>query len=641
MKKTSVILIIICISGIYFNPVNHESIQAHASQYDSTKVLNNIPQFEITQKTISVSIKNDSYSEIETNIRDSILAEDIRKPSEQFNIKSEYSFQNYNYVIISTMDLYDEILSSDFINWKQKIGYNIRIVNVTDSEIQEQNGHDLAEKIRNFLREYYLEWGIQYVLLIGDHDTIPMRYCYPDPTNHKFQPFEMSGGEHQTDYYYADLSLPDSESWDFDGDGYYGEYGDDFPDFEAEVYVGRIPTSNASRIEYTLDKIVSYEQDTGEWKNNVLNAASFFYFENQYNLGYPEIDAARCLGFIDSHCMNDCIMSRYSEQEGIVRSSYDWNPISEESFTEDWRNGKYGIVNWGGHGAPYVVVRTVWEKDDGDNIPEANEISSPSLISINSHLDDDYPSIVCALSCMVGCLEENPYGILSVDLLTKPSFGAAVGILCNTRIFYATDTWPNPQGGMESILYHFYNNLLINHQRLGDAFYNSKYFCNQQYGWPRYTEYINLYIINLYGDPSLVYLGISPEGRPEKPATPMGPNSGKIDEEHTYVSSTIDPNNDTLYYFFEWGDGTNSGWLGPYASGVECSATHSWNKKGNYEVKVRARDSNGCYSEWSEPLPVSMPRTYIRPVFLMFFEKIFNWRNLIDSFDFENRYDVR
>ncbi len=98
-----------------------------------------------------------------------------------------------------------------------------------------------------------------------------MRYCYPDPTNHRFDIFDWTSGEVPTDYYYADLSSSDADSWDLDGDGYYGEYEQDNPDFFPEVYVGRIPSNIQSRITYTLDKIVTFEQDTGEWKNNALN----------------------------------------------------------------------------------------------------------------------------------------------------------------------------------------------------------------------------------------------------------------------------------------------------------------------------------------------------------------------------------
>jgi fimbrial isopeptide formation D2 family protein/uncharacterized repeat protein (TIGR01451 family) len=92
---------------------------------------------------------------------------------------------------------------------------------------------------------------------------------------------------------------------------------------------------------------------------------------------------------------------------------------------------------------------------------------------------------------------------------------------------------------------------------------------------------------------------------PSKP-TIIGPSSGRINKEYTYTASATDPNGDQIYYFFDWGDGTNSGWLGPYNSGETVSATHTWTEKGNYVIKVKAKDVHDAESDWAE-LPVSMP----------------------------------
>ena len=126
-----------------------------------------------------------------------------------------------------------------------------------------------------------------------------MRYCYADPQNHRFDIFDWTSGEVPTDYYYADLSLSDSESWDQDGDGYFGEFNQDNPDFIADVYVGRIPTSNPSRVTYTLNKIVRFEGDTSEWKQNALHAGAFFYFINEEDTGWPAMDGAESLDYFE------------------------------------------------------------------------------------------------------------------------------------------------------------------------------------------------------------------------------------------------------------------------------------------------------------------------------------------------------
>ena len=531
-------------------------------------------------------------------------------------------FQACDYVIITSDDLIDAVISSDFIDWKTSLDLNVKIVSITDTEIMSQPGTDLAEQIRSFLREYYIEWGIKYVLFVGDYEKIPMRYCYPNPTNHRFDPFDMFSGEVPTDYYYADLSSPDAESWDSDGDGFHGEFVDDNPDFLTEVSVGRIPTNNIARITYTLDKIVSFEQDTGSWKNNALNAGAFFYFTNQDNSGNSAMDGAVLSHYIEENIMNGWTISHYSEQEGLETSIYDWPALNEDAFISDWRNGQYSIVNWQGHGWTNRVAQCIWLSDDGDDIPESPELSWPDFININSDLDDDYPSIVTAVSCYVGCPEIYGARNLGIDLLTNPLIGASVGVVASARSPYGTIGWsPSNPGGSDSIIYEFNKNMIVNHDKVGDALYNSKFYCNSNFGWNEFYEYIDMYTFNLYGDPSLVLQGINVEGKPFKPLTPSGPLNGKTMEEYTYTTSTNDPNNDQLYYIWDWGDGTISDWIGPYDSGEECSNSHIWNYRGSYIIKVKSKDENGGQSPWSEPLSISMPKSrVINEPFLDFFE---------------------
>ena len=95
---------------------------------------------------------------------------------------------------------------------------------------------------------------------------------------------------------------------------------------------------------------------------------------------------------------------------------------------------------------------------------------------------------------------------------------------------------------------------------------------------------------------------------PEKPSTPDGPTEGKVGTEYAYTASTTDPQGDDVHYWFEWGDGTNSGWVGPYPSGETGSASYAWTEKGDYSIKVKAKDPEGHESIWSDPLPVTMPK---------------------------------
>ena len=107
---------------------------------------------------------------------------------------------------------------------------------------------------------------------------------------------------------------------------------------------------------------------------------------------------------------------------------------------------------------------------------------------------------------------------------------------------------------------------------------------------------------------------------PLKP-TINGPATGTVNNEYPYTSSTTDPDGDQMYYLWDWDDGSISVWDGPYNSGVTCEATHTWSEKGDYGIKVKAKDTFGAESPWSDPLPISMPYSY-NPI-LQFLELLF------------------
>jgi len=110
--------------------------------------------------------------------------------------------------------------------------------------------------------------------------------------------------------------------------------------------------------------------------------------------------------------------------------------------------------------------------------------------------------------------------------------------------------------------------------------------------------------------------GLSDNQAPEKPETPDGPASGNAGTEYSYSTSTSDPEGNQVYYWFDWDDGSNSEWLGPYNSGEKINSSHIWDSKGSYNIRVKTKDSNGAQSEWSDPLSVTMPRNKIanRPI---------------------------
>jgi len=93
---------------------------------------------------------------------------------------------------------------------------------------------------------------------------------------------------------------------------------------------------------------------------------------------------------------------------------------------------------------------------------------------------------------------------------------------------------------------------------------------------------------------------------PNPPDKAYGETNGVVEQEYTYTTQSSDPNQDNIYYLFDWGDETDSGWVGPCPSGSPVSSSHMWYNKGMFNVIVKAKDESGIESEWSEPLSVTI-----------------------------------
>jgi hypothetical protein len=110
---------------------------------------------------------------------------------------------------------------------------------------------------------------------------------------------------------------------------------------------------------------------------------------------------------------------------------------------------------------------------------------------------------------------------------------------------------------------------------------------------------------------------------PETPETPEGETSGETGTSYPYTTSTTDPDGDPVSYGWDFnGDNVVDGWTEYYPSGQEIETYHTWETRGTYSIKVKAKDTDDAESEWSDPLTVSMPKNKVINTPL-FFQKIF------------------
>ncbi len=97
---------------------------------------------------------------------------------------------------------------------------------------------------------------------------------------------------------------------------------------------------------------------------------------------------------------------------------------------------------------------------------------------------------------------------------------------------------------------------------------------------------------------------------PGTPSRPSGPSEGDINATYDYSTQASDPDGDDVQYGFDWDDGSSIEWTSYKSSGATATASHAWSSPGTYEVKVRARDTAGKTSGWSNARTVTISQKY-------------------------------
>jgi len=120
--------------------------------------------------------------------------------------------------------------------------------------------------------------------------------------------------------------------------------------------------------------------------------------------------------------------------------------------------------------------------------------------------------------------------------------------------------------------------------------------------------------------------------QPPNTPTITGPLSGTVGTSYTYTFTSTDPDGDQVSYYVEWGDTTNTGWFGPFASGTPQTKSHTWSTQGTYIIQAKAKDTNGAESGWGS-LTITMPRNKAiqNIMFLQFIEEFPLLQRLLQS----------
>jgi hypothetical protein len=526
---------------------------------------------------------------------------------------------SYDYVIVTTtqngLDYWATSGSLPY-NWDSLLAYHasdgISGTLVTRQAIDAcadyQNGtplfNDAQAHIREFCKDAYQDWGTEYVLIAGDADTIPAR-----------QMKTAYESNIDADIYWSNLDL----NFNADGDTYWGEEGDSGFDLYSELYIGRLTCDVPQDVSNWMTKSMYYAQST---QDTYLDNAAFYGGDTTWS------------------CQGDDF-----EDYGAIKGTTNWlgpDPNHDGPFPT-WAGFQYGFETWNAvNEGNQFNLSVKWTAEPPNPGGWLGGSTSAAIAGLKNAINNDQVTLLS------GIAHANPSMSLDVQSTdwesqytnTKPFFIHDFG--CHCGDFSAAD-----DGVLHSMLFHsdtelafacVYNtcygwgNLYCTNsssafqqKEFWDYFFdtenNSGDLSNWQLGkgqaWSKdrmaptinwdYSDGTWRAIIQgclLFGDPAQTIRTPHPSQSPLKPATPNGPNSGIWNAEYSYTSSSTDPENEQIYYLFNWDDGSNSGWLGPYASGQTVTGSHIWTVLGTYSVTVKARDIWGAGSPLSDPITV-------------------------------------
>jgi len=548
-----------CLLVLLLHPIQYNPVTCEIFYYRTLKV---------SIETIADDVSQDLFRGLEKDRNEVANKVDNPQLSEQYykeSIQPLSTDEVYDLLIITT-----DSLKNGFEPLKQAhdaTGVDTVIKTLTDI------GSSDLEGIRDYIRDSYMNWEIDYVLIGGDD------YIIPDPWLWVFG-LDENTTPHSTympsDLYYACLDGP----YNYDGDAKWGEptdgeNGSDV-DLLAEVYVGRACVGDAAEVNNFVAKTIAYinKDPDDEYLTQVCLAG-----ERLGNHGIASWGG----NYLDQ-LIGECTDDGYTTV-GIPSDKYNITTL----YDRDWPGNKWPkaeiidrinndvhIINHLGHG----------------NIDYAMKMHSSDIDTL---VNDKY-CFVYSQTCLAGHFDGNE--CFAEHLNVKTACGAFATIM-NARYgwFWSYSTDGDSQRFNRKFWDAVFDENII---EIGKA--------NQ------YSKEDNLHIIyrscirwvyyglNLFGDPSLNLVN-NPPGTPEQPD---GPTQGYTNEEYIFSTSTTDPKGDQVYYMWDWGNNTPGEWLGPYDSGATATAFHSWAEEGDYNITVKAKDIHDVESDWSDPLVIDI-----------------------------------
>ena len=347
--------------------------------------------------------------------------------------------------------------------------------------------------VRDFIRDAYVDDGIEYVLIGGDDDVIPAQDLYVDSLADYVEE-EMPG-----DLYFGCLD----GTWDGDGDGRFGEPNDGADgadvDLMAEVFVGRCAAGSTAEVERFVTKTLWYMSGSHTTPAKVLLVGEHLGFG-----GVAEYAGATLEELEDGSSANGFTTVGIPTSEYQVTEMFERDMSWSQSTLATAINGGVHLLNHLGHGSPDYAMKFY-------NADVISELTNTDLLFLYSQ------------TCLAGHFDGTDCWAETMNIKTDHG---AFAVVMNARYGWGDEN--TTDGPSQRFNREFWDAVFgESTPEVGRANQDSKEDNLYRIGEPcmRWCTYE----LNLFGDPSLGIRGAQVTGMKVTPMAPFnvqGPLGG-------------------------------------------------------------------------------------------------------------------
>ncbi len=357
--------------------------------------------------------------------------------------------ERYNFLIVVADGLREII--EPLANHRTEQGLRVKIVEI--SEIKSDNRDTIEQKLWNYLRDNYEEWGLSHLLIVANSRDIPQARL------HSANGVKV-GGNNQAGLVYSDIYYSIlNQDWDSNDNGLLGEPIDNV-EIDPQLSIGRIPFSNKDIVSKWVEGNIGYDESAK--RRHVLQIGAIYSFEKED--GDPTnlyTDGTTMHNIIWDELLSKNRFSRVrmfeNDSKGIDKEIVTDETLSVSNVLTTLSENEFGMVNFLAHGETTSVKRKRWQRDINKNGWADNRTQTgESEILIETLFSADLISAI-EVNCgvVIGTACSTAYVATSIDSIASSFLrsGASAYIGGSAMNYFFPGWGSREDGGNQTISY--------------------------------------------------------------------------------------------------------------------------------------------------------------------------------------------